>query len=79
MREITTAPKADSVRGLLDRLSFVREAGFGVEASSRIHHDRFRQLIREGRVSSAQLLGTYTTPRRRAILVALLIDLEARL
>ena len=79
VREIATAPKAESVRGLLDRLSYVREAGFGVEVSTRIHYDRFRQLVREGRGSSAQLLGTYTTPRRRAILVALLLDLEARL
>lgn len=79
VREITTSPKAESIRGLLERLRYVREAGFGVEASTRVHHDRFRQLVREGRVSSAQLLGTYTAPRRRAILVALLIDLEARL
>ena len=79
MREITSAPKADNVRGLLDRLHFVRGIGIAPDAAGRVHPDRFRQLVREGRVSSAQLLGTYTSARRRATLAALLIDLEARL
>lgn len=50
-----------------------------VEVLTHIHHDRFRQLVRKGRATSAQLLGTFMTPQRRAILVALLIDLEVRL
>ncbi len=79
MREVATAPKADNVRGLLDRLNFVRGIGIAADVAGRVHPDRFRQLVREGRVSSAQLLSSYTTARRRATLAALLIDLEARL
>ena len=79
MRDVATAPKAENVRGLIERLRFVRAVGIGGEASSRVHPNRFRQLVREGRASSAQLLGSYTSVRRRATLAALLIDLEARL
>jgi len=79
MREIATAPKADNVRGLIERLQFVRGIGIAADAAGRVHPDRFRQLVREGRVSPAQLLGTYTSARRRATLAAVAIDLEARL
>lgn len=79
MRVVATAPKAENVRALLDRLTFVRGIGIAADAAGRIHPDRFRQLVREGRVSSAQLLASYTTARRRATLAALIIDLEARL
>lgn len=79
MRELASAPKPDNVRGLLDRLHFVRGIGIAPDAVGRVHPDRFRQLVREGRVSSAQLQATYTSARRRATLAALLIDLEARL
>ena len=79
VRDVATAPRAENVRGLLERLRFVRDIGIDSEASSRVHAARFRQLVREGRVSSAQLLATYTSARRRATLAALLIDLEARL
>ncbi|WP_145206870.1 Tn3 family transposase [Sphingobium sp. B2] len=79
VREMTTAPKADNVRGLIDRLNFVRGIGIASAAADNIHTERFRQLAREGRVTPAHLLGRYTQPRRRAILIALMIDLEARL
>ncbi|MEY9197293.1 hypothetical protein ABIA16_002409 [Sinorhizobium fredii] len=44
-----------------------------------VHPDRYRQFVREGRASSAYLLERYTASRRRATLVACLIDLEERL
>jgi hypothetical protein len=47
--------------------------------AGRIHEDRFRQLIREGRISDAHQIARYAAPRRRAMLVASVIDLEARL
>ncbi len=47
------------------------------EAAGRIHEDRFQQLIREGRISDAHQIGRYAALRRRAILVASIIDLEA--
>jgi hypothetical protein len=37
------------------------------------------QLIREARISDAHQMGRYTVQRRRAILVASVIDLETRL
>jgi TnpA family transposase len=79
VREITTAPKADNVRGLIARLQYVRAIGFDAATAETIHHSRFRQLAREGRVSPAHLLARYTPSRRRAILAALIIELEARL
>jgi len=45
----------------------------------RIPEDRFRQLVRKGMASPAYRLARYTSARRRATLVALLIDLETRL
>ena len=47
--------------------------------AGRIHESRFRQLIREGRISDAHQIARYAALRRRAILVASVIDLEAGL
>ena len=45
----------------------------------RIHDDRFQQLVREGRISDAHQISRYVAHRRRAILVAAVLDLETRL
>lgn len=79
LREIATAPTPDNVRGLLDRLARVRDIRLPVTIGDAIHDDRLRQLVREGRASSAQLIGRYTPSRRRATLAAMVLDLEARL
>jgi len=79
LRDIVTAPTPDNVRGLLDRLARVRAIGLPVASASSVHPDRLRQLIREGRASSAQFIGRYTPSRRRATLAAMVLDLEARL
>lgn len=79
LRNAPTTPKPDHVRALLDRLRRVREIGVPPEAAGRIHEDRFQQLIREARISDAHQMGRYTVQRRRAILVASVIDLETRL
>ena len=79
LRNAPTATKPDHVRALLDRLRRVREIGVPSEAAGQIHEDRFRQLIREGRISDAHQIARYAPLRRRAILVASVIDLEARL
>ena len=44
-----------------------------------MHEERLRQLGREGQTSDAYQLGRYAAHRRRAILVATVLDLEARL
>ncbi len=71
--------KADHVGQLIERLRFVRGIGLSPDAAARVHEERFRQFVREGRISDAHQLGRYAAHRRRAILVANVIDLEARL
>jgi hypothetical protein len=49
------------------------------DVAGRIHADRFRQYVREGRASPAYMIERYIPSRRRATLVAFLLDLEERL
>ncbi len=77
LRETTTSPSADNVRGLLDRLTAVRGIGLSSSIADAVHPDRLRQLVREGRSSPTQLLARYTPARRRATLAATILDLEA--
>jgi hypothetical protein len=64
---------------LLDRLSRVRDINRSVGIAGTIHAERLRQFVREGYISDSHQLGRYATRRRRAILVATILDLEARL
>jgi hypothetical protein len=57
----------------------VRGIGLPSEIGSRVHEERLRQFVREGHASDAHQLGRYTAHRRRAILVATVLDLETRL
>jgi hypothetical protein len=79
LKAMPVAPKADHVGELLDRLHLVRDIGLSPEAAARVHEERLRQFGREGQASDAYQLGRYAAPRRRAILVATVLDLEARL
>ena len=79
IKDIPVSPKADHVRELIDKLHLVRSIGLNPGVATRIPEDRFRQLVREAMASPAYRLARYTTARRRATLVALLIDLETRL
>lgn len=79
LKTIPAAPKPDHVREILDRLRFVRAIGIPAKARTMVHPDRYRQFVREGRVSPAYLIERYAASRRRATLVAFLIDLEERL
>jgi hypothetical protein len=73
------APKADHICRLLDRLRRVRDIGLPAGIAETIHEERLRQFVREGYASDAHQLGRYAARRRRAILVATVLDLEARL
>jgi TnpA family transposase len=79
LKAVPVAPKADHVRELLDRLKLIRGIGLPPEIAGRIHEERLRQLVREGHASDAHQLTRYATHRRRAILVATVLDLETRL
>ena len=73
------APKADHVRGVLERLQRARPIGLPAEAAEGVHEARLRQFVREADASDAHRLARYALRRRRAILVATVLDLEARL
>ncbi len=79
LKAVPIAPKADHVRELLDRLALVRGIGLPQEITNHVHEERLRQFVREGHASDAHQLGRYAAHRRRAILVASLVDLETRL
>ncbi|MCW3476285.1 Tn3 family transposase [Limobrevibacterium gyesilva] len=79
LKAMPVAPKADHVRELLDRLRRVRDIGLPAEIAAQIDEQRLRQFVREGHASDAHQLGRYAARRRRAILVATVLDLEARL
>lgn len=79
LKAMPVAPRADHVGELLDRLRLVRDIGLSPATAARVHEERLRQLGREGQASDAYQLGRYAAPRRRAILVATILELEARL
>jgi TnpA family transposase len=79
LKSIPVAVKPDHIRHILERLRFVRQIGIAAEAAGNIHLDRYRQFVREGRVSATYMIERYATTRRQATLVAFLIDIEERL
>ncbi len=79
LKAMPVAPKADHIRELLDRLHLVRGVGVPAGNADRVHEDRLQQFVREGQASDAHQLGRYSEHRRRAILVATMLDLETRL
>ncbi|MGX1500808.1 TnpA family transposase [Labrenzia sp. MBR-25] len=79
LKAIPTAAKPDHVRGILERLRAIREVNISAKLSTAVHPDRYHQFVQEARISPAYMIERYTVSRRRATLVALLIDLEERL
>lgn len=79
IRDITGAPKADNIRGLIERLCHVQKLQIDPGARDNIHPDRYAQLAKEGRITPAHLLSRYAPNRRHAILVAATIEMETRL
>lgn len=79
LKAVPVAAKPDHVRQIVDRLRAVRAIGISAKAGVPIHPDRYRQFVREGRASPAYLIERYAASRRRAMLVAFLIDMEERL
>jgi len=79
LKAMPMARKADHIRELLDRLHRVRDIGLPAGIAGRTHENRLRQFVREGHASDAHQLGQYFEHRRRATLVATVLDLETRL
>lgn len=79
LKTMPIAPKADHIRELLDRLGRIRDISLPADIAGRIDEERWWQFVREGIAGDAHQLGRMAARRRRAILVATVIDLEARL
>lgn len=79
LRDWAEAPKASNLTSILERLLYVRAFELDPKIIERVSEWRFRQLAREGAAAPAFLLDEYGPRRRRATLVAQLLDLETRL
>ena len=79
LKAMPVAPTADNVRELLDRLRRVRDIGLPARIAGSVHEERLQQFVREGYACDAHQLGRYAARRCRAILIATVLDLEARL
>jgi hypothetical protein len=79
LKNFPTSAKADNIGELVERLRTVREFGLAPEAATRIHEGRFRQLVREAEIAEVRQIKDHVVYQRRALQVALLLDLEARL
>ncbi len=79
LRDWAEAPKASNLAAILDRLAYVRAFELDPRITGQVSEWRFRQLAREGAAAPAFLLDEYGLRRRRATLVAHLLDLETRL
>ncbi|SEF07583.1 Transposase and inactivated derivatives, TnpA family [Rhizobiales bacterium GAS188] len=79
LRDIPESPSTTNINCIVERLAFVRAIGVPADIAGAVHEHRFRQFVREGAVAPAFLLSDYSAGRRRATLVASLVDLEARL
>lgn len=79
LKTVPVATRTDSVRDIVERLRVVRAIGIPHDTGTAVHPNRRHQFVQEGRLSPAYLIRRYTLSRRRAMLVALLLDLEARL
>lgn len=53
----------------------MRAFGLAPEVATRIHEGRFRQLVREAEIAEVRQLKDHVVHQRRALQVALLLDL----
>jgi hypothetical protein len=79
LRDIPESPSAAGMAAITDRLAYVRAIGIDPAVAAAIPERRFDQYAREGAVAPAFLLSGYSVHRRRATVVAQLVDLECRL
>jgi len=79
LRETAEAPGSVNLLALIERLNFVRSLGIDPSRRSRIHQDRWKQLVREGEVTPSWLAADFNAGRRHATIVAQLIVLSETL
>jgi Domain of unknown function (DUF4158) len=73
------SPSAANLNGLLDRLDFVRGLAIDPTCRKTVHPERWKQIVREGDAAPAWLAEDFGADRRRATLLAYLINLQERL
>lgn len=73
------APGQKNLQALLERLRVIRAFALDPRHRERIHPDRWRQLVREGDATPAHLAADLNPGRRRATVVAQMIELGFRL
>lgn len=79
LRQPPGAPSPDNFLKVVEKLKFVRSLGLPSEASRSVHHNRLSRLAAEGARMTPQNLSTLEAGRRRATLVAYLLDRAASL
>ncbi len=75
LRSAPEAPGSENLKGLLDRLIFIRSLQLEPGRQERVQPERFKQLAREGEVSPSWLIADFNPLRRRATIVAQLLEL----
>ena len=79
LRALPEAPSEKNLLALIERLSFVRAFDLDPQRRTRIHPDRWDQLVREGMVTPSWLAEDFNTGRRRALVAAQLIEMTSKL
>ena len=78
-RQPAGAPGHKALRRLVDQLACLRSVGLDPACAEGVHPERLRKLAREGGRYTAQHLRALSPFRRRATLVATVLDTAARL
>lgn len=79
IREWPEAPSAANLKGIVERLDAVRGIGIAADRARRIHAARYAVIARTAGIVTAQHLRRLERPRRLAMLVASMIEMEAAL
>ncbi len=78
-RQPPGAPGHKALRRVVEQLTRLRAVGLGPTSAEGVHPERLRKLAREGGRYTAQHLRALSLLRRRATLVATVLDTTARL
>ena len=79
LRQPPGSPSPDNFLKVVEKLRFVRSLGLSAEAARAVHHNRLSRLAAEGARMTPQNLSTLEAGRRRATLVAYLLERSASL
>jgi hypothetical protein len=74
LRQPPGAPSPDNFLKVVEKLRFLRSLGLSPEAARSVHHNRLSRLAAEGARMTPQNLSTLEAGRRRATLVAYLLE-----